>query len=217
MQLVKFWLIAFLLAGIIIGLLPQHASAQGVPTPPPSPTRPSSFTPVPGTPVPNTAVVSGDGRTPTSTAIPATPPRLSPTPTPASLPATGAASATATRPSAIVATATLPASPTPRATPFPIASGGLAGKHVVVDPGHGGRDPGAVYHGLHEADVNLAVALELRSLLEQAGATVTMTRSTAGGGGGVGNSTSTDRDLQARVDIANRAAADLFLSIHGNA
>ena len=49
---------------------------------------------------------------------------------------------------------------------------------MVIDPGHGGRDPGAVHHGVREADVNLAVALLVRPLLEGAGARVVLTRET---------------------------------------
>ena len=77
---------------------------------------------------------------------------------------------------------------------------------VVIDAGHGGRDPGAVKAGLTEKSVNLDVATKLKPLLEKAGCDVVMTRT---------------RDvavpLQNRVAIANRARADVFLSIHANA
>jgi N-acetylmuramoyl-L-alanine amidase len=94
-----------------------------------------------------------------------------------------------------------------------VAPGALAGKTIVVDPGHGGPDPGAVYFGVRECDVNLGVALQLRPLLEAAGARVVMTRvvDAAVAPGGL------DDDLQARVDVANRTKADLFVSIHANA
>jgi N-acetylmuramoyl-L-alanine amidase len=80
-------------------------------------------------------------------------------------------------------------------------------RSVVLDPGHGGRDSGAVGRGgLREKDVALSVALRLKGLLEARGVRVTMTRSG-------------DRfvPLLERSRIANRSKADLFLSIHCNA
>jgi len=79
--------------------------------------------------------------------------------------------------------------------------------HIVVDAGHGGRDPGAIaVTGLHEKTVNLDVALQVASLLEGEGLRVTLSR--AG-----------DRfvSLDRRSDLANRANADLFVSIHADA
>ena len=62
----------------------------------------------------------------------------------------------------------------PEIQPSPDA---LLGRVVVIDAGHGGRYPGAVASdGTREADVNLGVALELRRLLREAGATVLLTR-----------------------------------------
>lgn len=80
-------------------------------------------------------------------------------------------------------------------------------KKVVVDPGHGGKMPGAIAKsGLREKDVNLDIAKRLKKLLEAQGMEVIMTRSA-------------DRDvaLAKRAEIANNAKADLFLSIHSNA
>lgn len=83
----------------------------------------------------------------------------------------------------------------------------FGGKIIVIDPGHGGSDPGAVsINGLQEKTVNLAVARILKALLEEAGAKVVMTRT---GDQSVSN-------LQ-RVAIANQAGADLYISIHANA
>lgn len=53
----------------------------------------------------------------------------------------------------------------------------LKGKIVIIDPGHGGKDPGACHGGLYEKDLTLDMGLKLRSMLERAGATVYMTRS----------------------------------------
>lgn len=79
---------------------------------------------------------------------------------------------------------------------------------VVIDPGHGGRDPGALarFGGGDEADVNLAAGLVLRDLLNATGRyEVIMTR---------------DRDvaveLMERVEIAQHARADLFISLHAD-
>ncbi|MEW5785980.1 MAG: N-acetylmuramoyl-L-alanine amidase [Bacillota bacterium] len=82
-----------------------------------------------------------------------------------------------------------------------------AGKTIVLDPGHGGSDPGAVgVTGYYEKTVNLAVARELAALLEKAGARVVMTR--------IGD---TNPTLAQRVNLANSSAADVFVSIHSNA
>ena len=84
---------------------------------------------------------------------------------------------------------------------------GLGVSRVVIDPGHGGRDPGAEGSGTTEAEVVLDVALRLEKLLaEQAGVEVVLTRRT-----------DTYVPLEERTAIANRAQADLFLSIHANA
>jgi N-acetylmuramoyl-L-alanine amidase len=84
---------------------------------------------------------------------------------------------------------------------------GLGISRIVLDPGHGGHDPGTRANGLSEASVVLDVANRLRRLLEkQPGVEVAMTR---------------DSDvfipLEERTAIANRLNADLFLSIHTNA
>ncbi len=79
---------------------------------------------------------------------------------------------------------------------------------IVIDPGHGGRDPGAIGPGgLREKDVTLAIARELAQLLrKRLGCRVRLTR---------------DRDrylsLEQRTAIANAFGADLFISIHANA
>ena len=78
---------------------------------------------------------------------------------------------------------------------------------VVIDPGHGGRDPGAVgIGGLREKDINIAVARRMQQNLQAAGINVLLTRSD-------------DReiDLDPRVVFAERADADIFVSIHANA
>ncbi|MBF2047393.1 MAG: N-acetylmuramoyl-L-alanine amidase [Elainella sp. C42_A2020_010] len=78
---------------------------------------------------------------------------------------------------------------------------------VIVDPGHGGRDPGAVgIGGIHEADIVLDISQQVASLLEDQGVQAVLTRQD-------------DReiDLAPRVNLAESVNADLFVSIHANA
>lgn len=81
-------------------------------------------------------------------------------------------------------------------------------RRIVVDPGHGGHDSGAVgLNGIQEKDVVLAIALKLRALLkEELGLDVVMTRST-----------DVFIPLEERTAIANKVNADLFVSVHANA
>jgi N-acetylmuramoyl-L-alanine amidase len=83
----------------------------------------------------------------------------------------------------------------------------LAGAHVVLDPGHGGEEPGAVgANGLTEAAVNLTVAEQTAQLLQDAGATVVLTR------------TADYRiTLRTRAAIATALEPEAFVSIHHNA
>jgi len=77
---------------------------------------------------------------------------------------------------------------------------------VVIDPGHGGKDPGATSClGYHEKDVNLAVAGEVASLLKQRGVRAVLTRSN-------------DRfiELEDRAAISDRYDPELFISIHAD-
>ena len=88
---------------------------------------------------------------------------------------------------------------------------------VVLDPGHGGFDPGKVGVGeVLEKDINLAVALELRELLEQNDVTVIMTRETDVGLEQQGEGSKKISDMRNRVELVNRAGADLAVSIHQN-
>ncbi len=94
---------------------------------------------------------------------------------------------------------------------------GVEGHSIVLDPGHGGSDSGAIGpHGVKEKDVVLAVAMKTKELLEKSGANVIMTRETDRDVYGVN---ATDRqELQARVNVAERARkAEVFVSIHCNA
>jgi N-acetylmuramoyl-L-alanine amidase len=84
---------------------------------------------------------------------------------------------------------------------------GLGVSRIVLDPGHGGHDPGVRGNGISESELVLDVALRLKRLLEKApGMEVVMTRET-----------NVFIPLEQRTAIANREGADLFLSIHANA
>ena len=84
---------------------------------------------------------------------------------------------------------------------------GLTAKTIVIDPGHGGKDPGALGSGdLQEKGIVLSISHKLREILTAKGYTVLMTRET-------------DRfiPLKKRTEFATQHKADLFLSIHANA
>lgn len=87
-------------------------------------------------------------------------------------------------------------------------------KIIVLDPGHGGRDEGTQNQklGLKEKVLTLDVALRLEKLLKAEGYTVLLTRTTDRE-----LSPRKELDLTMRAEMANRAHADLFLSIHFNA
>lgn len=78
---------------------------------------------------------------------------------------------------------------------------------VVIDPGHGGRDPGAVgIGGIQEKEIVLDISFQVTRLLEQQGVQVVMTRTD-----------DSEIDLQPRVSLAERVNATIFVSIHANA
>ena len=87
---------------------------------------------------------------------------------------------------------------------------------IVIDPGHGGNDPGSLNpgYGLTESHVTLAIAERLEADLKHQGWHVVMTRD---GDYEVGPPDGTDaQELQARCDVANAAGARLFVSVHIN-
>lgn len=92
----------------------------------------------------------------------------------------------------------------------------LVDKVIVIDPGHGGVDSGAGNRYILEKDVNLDVALKLRTRLERSGAIVIMTREEdiELGKNGKFDRSRYLRDLNARVDIINNSSACMFVSIH---
>lgn len=85
---------------------------------------------------------------------------------------------------------------------------------IVIDPGHGGSDPGTVHGGLHEKTLTLDMAKRLRTILIAHGWQVMMTRDVDKDV--YGPYDSAHDELQARDDIANKAGARMFVSIHVN-
>ncbi|WP_232621063.1 N-acetylmuramoyl-L-alanine amidase [Aerococcus urinae] len=82
----------------------------------------------------------------------------------------------------------------------------IKGKTIVLDPGHGGSDPGAIRGDKQEKNVTLKTAQVVKGLLEDYGVNVLMTRED-----------DTFVDLAPRADIYNQAQADAFISLHYDA
>lgn len=92
---------------------------------------------------------------------------------------------------------------------------GLKGRKITIDAGHGGNDSGAIGPtGVMEKTVTLRIANEVRRLLMAEGATVYMTRDTDTEVSPKGANASDIEELQARCDVANQNASDVFVSIH---
>jgi N-acetylmuramoyl-L-alanine amidase len=87
------------------------------------------------------------------------------------------------------------------------STAGLKGKRIVIDPGHGGHDPGALgkAHGTHESELTLMSARLLATELSKTGAVVILTRSD-----------SNYISLNKRVEISHYHFADAFISLHYN-
>lgn len=106
----------------------------------------------------------------------------------------------------------------PTATPSNLVG---TGKTVILDPGHGGEDPGAVsdYTGICEKNINLYIATQVKAMLEADGYTVLMTRAedvlvydeTA-----TGETAMRRQDLLRRKKMMDESGADIVVSIHLN-
>jgi N-acetylmuramoyl-L-alanine amidase len=129
-------------------------------------------------------------------------------------PAPGAAATPAASPPSAAAAVPAADSTAPAAPTSNVRGGyslarqlGLGASRIVIDPGHGGYDPGAMVGKTTEAAISLDIALQLEKLLlKQPGIEVILTRRA-----------DTFLALQERTEIANRERADLFISIHVNA
>ena len=94
-------------------------------------------------------------------------------------------------------------------------SPGVKGKKIVIDAGHGGEDSGAIGpSGVTEKSITLQIAKEVERMLKEAGAKVIMTRSTDTEVSPKHRQATDVDELQARCDVANKAKADIFISIH---
>lgn len=97
----------------------------------------------------------------------------------------------------------------PRPEFIPEHKDDLKGKVIILDPGHGGKDVGAVgQNGIYEKDVNLAVALQLTAELEKWGSIVHLTRAT---------DTYKMDELGDRVRFGVKHEGDIFISLHSDA
>jgi N-acetylmuramoyl-L-alanine amidase len=147
-------------------------------------------------------------------AEPAPASRVAPTPTTATTATPATTNGPSPKPEGSAPAPSAPAGPPP-APPASTARGdytlarqlGLGVSRVVIDPGHGGHDPGAMANGLREAELVLDVSMRVKKLLEShPGIEVVLTRDT-----------DSFIALEERTEIANREHADMFLSIHANA
>lgn len=93
----------------------------------------------------------------------------------------------------------------------------LTDKKVVIDVGHGGFDPGKQSKdGINEKDINLAISLKLKEILENKGIQVLMTRTDDTGLYSENDSNKKAADMKARCAIINESNADIVVSIHQN-
>ena len=92
----------------------------------------------------------------------------------------------------------------------------LQGKVIVVDAGHGGKDPGTTYKDIYEKDINLSISLYLEEYLSAYGATVVLTRDSDSdlSYGETNHRKKTDFDN--RIKIINNKYTDMYVSIHLN-
>lgn len=88
---------------------------------------------------------------------------------------------------------------------------------IVLDPGHGGADPGMLgIGGLEEKKINLEVSLRLQRVLEEKGFTVVMTRETDRGLYDESSNSKKSQDMQRRIALINESKPVLTVSVHQN-
>ena len=92
----------------------------------------------------------------------------------------------------------------------------LSGKIIIIDPGHGGKDPGTISDGIYESEINLQISKYLELELTKMGATVILTRE-----GNYDLSTPNAKwrkksDFDNRINLINNSKANLYLSVHLN-
>lgn len=92
----------------------------------------------------------------------------------------------------------------------------LSGKIIIIDPGHGGADPGTISNDIYEKNINLAISKYLEIELTKVGTTVILTRN---GDYDLSYPNATWRkksDFDNRIKLINNSQADMYLSIHLN-
>lgn len=92
----------------------------------------------------------------------------------------------------------------------------LKGKTIYLDPGHGGRDPGAIYKEIKESEINLQIAQELKIELEKEGAKIYMTRIGNYDISKIKTKNHKRSDLENRAQLINESECDMYISIHLN-
>ena len=92
----------------------------------------------------------------------------------------------------------------------------LVNKIIYLDPGHGGVDPGATYKNIKESDINLALCLKIKEILEKEGATVYLTRDGNYDLSSINAKRRKKSDLENRVKLINESDANIYISIHLN-
>jgi len=92
----------------------------------------------------------------------------------------------------------------------------LLGKLIVIDPGHGGKDPGTMYKNIYEKDLVLAISLYLEKELNEKGASTILTRNGDYDLSKPNASYRKKSDFDNRIKIINEINPDLYLSIHLN-
>ncbi len=100
---------------------------------------------------------------------------------------------------------------------IPSSTAVQSGRVVVIDPGHGGIDPGKIgINGVYEKTVNLAIAQKLKKSLEEKGYRVILTREDDNGLYSESDSNKKSSDMKNRCRIISEASADIVVSIHQN-
>ena len=92
----------------------------------------------------------------------------------------------------------------------------LAGKVIVLDAGHGGKDKGTSVSGVYESDINLSLVNRLKNSLNKHGVDVVLTRSSDYDLSSPNVSRRKKSDFDNRIKLINESGADLYLSIHMN-
>lgn len=92
----------------------------------------------------------------------------------------------------------------------------LSGKIIIIDPGHGGSDPGTTSNNIYEKNINLSISRYLEISLIKAGATVILTRDNDYDLSSPNATWRKKSDFDNRIKLINNSKGDMYLSIHLN-